>query len=353
MDITKKIALSKLYFDPNNPRLPVQLQGECDESKIMDHMLKNENVQELVFSIGEMGYSDVEPLLVVEVKTDEYIVVEGNRRLAALKLLNNPTLAKIRKNTIAEAVSNATHHPEAIPCIVYPSREATLDYLGYRHITGVKDWGAREKAIYLDQLYNLHFSQGGSEETYKKLAKMIGSRADYVAKLHKALKLFEKANEDAYYGLDIDKEDISFSWITTALGYNSIAQFIGLDTGINSTIEDVNEKNYALLFTWLFDKKKQVVKESRQISQLAKIVSCEDAIKRLELGGTIEEALLYTSHPEEVFMNLLQNAKYDLKQAKDVIEQLSEEPSEADRLLVEIERITKSIYGAISANFRE
>ena len=64
----------------------MRLQGVTDENKVIDYMVKYGNVTELMLSIGETGYSEAEPLLVVKEGTDKYIVVEGNRRLAALKL---------------------------------------------------------------------------------------------------------------------------------------------------------------------------------------------------------------------------------------------------------------------------
>lgn len=82
------VNIEKLHFDQLNPRLPKRLQGVSDEAMIIDYMLKNGNILELMKSIAEMGYSEAEPLLVVK-DGDAYIVVEGNRRLTALKLLNN------------------------------------------------------------------------------------------------------------------------------------------------------------------------------------------------------------------------------------------------------------------------
>ena len=60
-----EIELKSLWFDERNPRLPIRLQGETDENKIIDYMVKYGNIVELMLSIAEMGYSDAEPRLVV------------------------------------------------------------------------------------------------------------------------------------------------------------------------------------------------------------------------------------------------------------------------------------------------
>lgn len=346
-----KINLDQLKFDEKNPRLPVRLQGETDENQVIDYMIKYGNIVELMLSIAETGYSDAEPLLVVQYSDGAYTVVEGNRRLAALKLLSNPELAKVRVQSVKTVIVEAKHKPTEIPCILYPNREAVLDYLGYRHITGVKDWGALEKARYLDQLYQVHIRNTPQDKIYPKLAKMIGSRSDYVLKLHTALKLYEKANDEAYYGADVKEDDISFSWITTALGYSGILQFIGLLGAEDDSLSTLNERNFQKIFIWMFCGKKKVIQESRQISKLSKIVEYPEAVDRLEKGSTLEEALLYTSEPADVFIGMLKTAKQQLKQAKDAIEQLSEEPSEARELLDDIEKLQKTISGALEANF--
>ena len=348
----KNIKLENLKFDAKNPRLPVRLQGVTDESKVIDYMVKYGNIVELMLSIAETGYSDAEPLLVVGNSSGNYTVVEGNRRLAALKLLNNPELTKVRIQSIKDVILNANYTPNEIPCILYSKREDVLDYLGYRHITGVKDWGALEKARYLDQLYQIHIVNTPADKIYAKLAKMIGSRADYVLKLHTALKLYNKANENAYYGADIKEEDISFSWLTTALSYNGITNFIGLSSS-SSSLENLNEENFKKIFTWMFYPGKTVIKESRQISELAKITESSAAMERLESGSSIDEALLYTSAPSEAFIEMLRKAKQQLKQAKEALEQLSEEPPEAKGLLEDMDRLLRTISGALKENFNK
>ena len=349
--IDKSVAnIESLKFDKLNPRLPKQLQGVSEESIIIDYMLRNGNILELMKSIAETGYFEAEPLLVVlDSKDNKFVVVEGNRRLTALKLLNNPNLAKLRVQSINEIINEANIIPKEIPIIIYPSREDILDYLGYRHITGVKDWGALEKAQYLDQLYQMHCNEENKSYIYSKLAKMIGSRSDYVCKLHRALKLYNKANDEAYYGANVTEDQISFSWITTAIGYSEISQFINLDDGMDS----LNEDNFKKLFLWMFDPKRKVIGESREISKLASIVSQQRALEKLENGSSVDEAVLYTSRPSDAFMEMLTYAKKYLKQAKDAIEQLSEEPIGARDILNEITKIVKTINGGLDTNFLE
>jgi len=352
MSITSKeiVNIQQLKFDKLNPRLPKRLQGITDEAKIIDYMLKNGNILELMKSIAETGYSEAEPLLVIQDAEDKkYVVVEGNRRLTAVKLLNDPSLAKVRITSVDEIVKDANAIPNDIPVIIYSAREDILDYLGYRHITGVKEWGALEKACYLDQLYQVHINEESKPYIYSKLAKMIGSRSDYVSKLHQALKLYNMANDEAYYGANITEGELSFSWITTAIGYSEISHYLN----ITEDMDQINKENYKQLFIWMFDPQKKVIGDSREISDLAKIIAQESSLIKLKTGSTIDEAILYTSVPSEAFMEMLKYARKYLKQAKDAIEQLSDEPSGARDILQEITKIVKTINGGLDSNFSE
>lgn len=109
---------------------------------------------------------------------------------------------------------------------------------------------------------------------------MIGSRADYVQKLHLALKLYNIANDEAYFGGEVQEKDIKFSWITTALGYKEIIEFVHITDDMN----EINMENYEKLFLWMFDKTKHVIGDSREIGKLAKVVVQEKAIEKLQVG---------------------------------------------------------------------
>lgn len=344
------ININKLGFDYDNPRLPRSYKSARSEKDIIEYMVKFGNIIELMASIAENGYFEAEPLLVVPSARGNYRVIEGNRRLAALKLLNNPSLSPLRKKSINEVIDSMEGEaPDSVPCIIYQNESEIIDYLGYRHITGVKDWGALEKARYLDRLYEQHKNDADEEDIYKKLAKMIGSRSDYVRKLHMALNLYTHANDKAYYGLDLKEKDVDFSWITTALGYSSITDYLGFrDKSLS--IKELNESNFKKLFKWMFDPEKSVVKESRQISTLAKVIGAKEALKKLEEGAKLTEAVLYTTDPSEVFIKLLYDAKEKLQQATLTISQLNEEPPNTRQLLKEIYRVYNTVKGAMIVN---
>lgn len=91
------VLLSRIYLDPENPRhetLP-------DEPSIIKHLVAKEGVRPLAKDIAEAGgTSPIDLIALVQhpkVK-NAYVVVEGNRRICALKLLQDADKAGNEKD---------------------------------------------------------------------------------------------------------------------------------------------------------------------------------------------------------------------------------------------------------------
>jgi hypothetical protein len=345
-NVIKKFALDELVFDPKNPRLPNELSGVKDEKQIIEHMLRDESLLELMKSIGQSGYYYSEPLLVVPSK-NKFIVVEGNRRLAALKLLSNPDLATIRQKSVHEISNEKIYNPTEIPCIQHGARDDVLDYLGYRHITGVKSWGALEKARYLEQLYTRHTRKEDADKTFKVLAKIIGSRPDYVGKLLASLNLYDYANDKAYFKINITEKDIDFSLLSTAIGYNNIYGFIGLKSSTDIDKKHINNENFEFLFRRLYDPRLKI-SESRELKDLNSVIGDGKniALEMYKGGISLAEALYYTHALIDTFDNFLSEAKKLLTSARNCQDKLPNLGSEIDDFIDkvrELEKISRSI----------
>ena len=104
-------------------------------------------------SIAERGYFSEEPLVGVpsgqttEDGEEIFTIVEGNRRLAALRLLLFEEDRKLvdAKNVPAVGITELDRIRE-VPVKVYRTRKEVVPYLGVRHIVGVKPWDALAKA---------------------------------------------------------------------------------------------------------------------------------------------------------------------------------------------------------------
>lgn len=320
--VQKELRVSDLEFDPENPRFAVELaSGPLD--KLLERMIRDERLQELMQSIGLQDYFNGEPLLVTEYKPGKYHVVEGNRRLAALKLLNgqlNPVKPLPTINTIRE---EAVHKPEKVPCIIFSERKNILRYLGFRHITGIKAWGPLAKARYLEQLRVDWYLQLEESAQLKQLAKEIGSRPDYVGQMLAGLNLYNMASEAKFFGLQhVTEDNIEFTLLTTALSYTNIVEFIGLESRQDLHGEDVDKESLKDIFTWLYAQNQQgntIVPNSRNLKELAKVVACEPALRKLREKGDLAEAFILTEGPQLALSKMISDAHKKLRSAYDVI----------------------------------
>ena len=144
------LSIDVLEFDIENPRLPSNLKGGS-ESDILEYLETKTRIENLISSIGENGFFSGEAIVVTPHGPDKYTVIEGNRRLAALRLLQDPT--KASNPRIERAARETANKPTEIPVYVVQSRDDTLQYLGFRHISGVQRWDPLAKARYLESLF--------------------------------------------------------------------------------------------------------------------------------------------------------------------------------------------------------
>lgn len=301
-----------LKFDDENPRF-YRLNDASSVDAVVAEMLDDESVQDLMLSIGSKGYFQGEPLLVTANSDGTYVVVEGNRRLAATKLLNGELQPPDRRKAlVAQLREGATvAAPTELPCLVYQERKQVLRYLGYRHITGVKQWDSLSKAKYLFQLKQEFHSQLERGPQLKALADDIGSRPDYVSQLLTALQLYTTASDDKFFGLPLRPEDVEFSYITTALSYRNIATWLGLESKGDYEMPGLKVDELKKAFGWMFAKDRlgrTVVGESRRLSMLAEVVRSPEAVVKLEENLDLDEAYLYTDGPQAALETALNQA---------------------------------------------
>ena len=87
----ERLPVSTLSFDPKNPRLPeFELTDDSTESEIIQVLWDAMDVRELVLSIGASGFFSHEPLI-VDRENGKNVVIEGNRRLAAVRMPTSPS----------------------------------------------------------------------------------------------------------------------------------------------------------------------------------------------------------------------------------------------------------------------
>lgn len=130
--------LSELRLDERNYRTgPVGGQREAMLAIIEDQGRKLTNLAKDILQMG--GTSPGEPLWVYrDPESSAYVVVEGNRRITALKLMENPSLADgtiVEKEFRNLAQRFAQAPIRQLFAVVFPSYEAAAPWRRRRHLT--------------------------------------------------------------------------------------------------------------------------------------------------------------------------------------------------------------------------
>ncbi|GAA2579506.1 hypothetical protein GCM10010435_65820 [Winogradskya consettensis] len=345
------IPIERLRFDPENPRFPRSVNG-ANEVEVLSFMLADAGLLDLMGSIAAQGFFPGEPLLVYPHPGDIAlnIVVEGNRRLAASKLLVNPSEAPIKAAAVGAEAEKATAVPTLLPCLIFESRQEILKHLGYRHVTGIREWDPLAKARFLRQ--RIEDVEGeDNREKFKELARTIGSRADYVGRLLAALRLYEIAEENAYFGIvGLSEETVDFSLISSVLAYSNIVAYLGLSSSQDVAAENLVINHLSDIVKWVFERVDgvTVLGESRNIKKLAEVVGNEESVAALRNGEALDNALSLASGDGHAFRQYVLLASRNLQSAAGSLEghPVSEEDVAA---IEEVRRLALDLRKAVQA----
>lgn len=312
------LDLELLEFDRDNPRLPTSVRGNADDS-ILKYLAMKTRIENLMSSIGENGFFPGEAIVVIP-HGPRYTVIEGNRRLAALQLLQNP--AVVSRHSIERAASEAVHKPTQVPAYIVESREATLQYLGFRHISGVQRWDPLAKARYLESLFDR--TRGEPQQRYTSVAREIGSTSTAVRRNLDALAAYKFIERSDFYDIEeIEEETFRFGTFYTAIGNTDISNFISVRSDgvpthpiVNPLV--VNQDHLEELVRYMFERDARgntKLGESRNITKLGSVIANRASLEALRLGQSLDSAYRLTPLGRDNFVRHMNQAIEELKQA--------------------------------------
>ena len=110
------IDIGNLLLDEKNPRLPSS-RGRKQRDMLL-YIARKTSITEIMSAIAENNYFPGEPLVVLPTNDDKYVVVEGNRRLTALMLPQDPSLYP-KNRRVQEISETADFRPKSIPCVIF------------------------------------------------------------------------------------------------------------------------------------------------------------------------------------------------------------------------------------------
>jgi hypothetical protein len=198
-----EVPLEKLLLDPNNYRFRDDSEfrliaekrfAEDSVQKKAQIRLRAESLVELKNSILTNGFLPVERIVVRKFphEKDKYVVLEGNRRVAALKWIEEDDKTGIDVATRVLAVLKKV----PILCIENEGDEPGVyeAIMGVRHVSGVKEWGGYQRAQLITEMRDTHKLEP------QVVAERLGMAVREVNRRYKAYKALVQMQEDDEFG---------------------------------------------------------------------------------------------------------------------------------------------------------
>jgi len=271
---------------------------------------------QIAASIERHGFFDSEPLIAIQEQSD-LIVVEGNRRLTALLGLTDKTIRQsLESQTPRWARVAFWEVVPDIPVLVVERRDQIVPLLGFRHISGIEPWEPWAQARFIAGLVE----QG---KTLDEIADLVGRKTTQIRSMFRDFDILRQARDE--FGLDTSRAESDFGVFNAAMNRVKIRDYI--DAPLPKEVDpdqfplpESSRDRMQELLEFVFGGEGgigRVVRESRQLSELADVLSDPSgrAVKTLKETGDLSEAVIVAQPAPDVFRSSLTSAIRALKRA--------------------------------------
>jgi hypothetical protein len=322
--MTGKVATKLLDFDPGNPRLIEDGVKDPSDAQIIKVLADGSDLSELVASIAINGYIDIEPLIVQRIG-DRFRVLEGNRRLAAIRILQQPALAKGTGIAVPSISSEVKNSLKKVTAYAVSSPDQARDFIGFKHINGPHKWDAIAKARFAADWYKKERNNG---DTLEKIARRLGDGHDTVVRLVNGMFVLDQAEETKVFAMKdrYPGRKFAFSHLYTALTRSGYREFLGLPDEWRAEDPKPNPvpknklENLRTLMVWLYGSKPDDVEpvinsQNPDIKNLGAVLTSARARTTMLLRSNLREAYALVEPKGIRFEAALINAKQEAEKA--------------------------------------
>ena len=300
--------IDQLEFDPENPRIVERLGEKPSQQQIEYLLLTGEmKARELVPSFIENGYIPYEPLI-VRPRGKSFVVVEGNRRLAALRSMQKSKDAE-------EQRAFHQHGLESIPCLIFRGDDRQLlAYLGLRHLSKTKDWSTSAKAAFVERVLT-------SGLDLREASRLTNTTTNALRLILLTRRLFDRAGD---LGIDLSSSGAdgeTFFWhLGDAVRRTRTKAYLHLRENPQPLkTPELDETHFENLLGWLYGnsktKQQRIIGSIRDIGKLDLCLGNERATAALENGATLDEAEEELEAAGATIAGHLERAKRSLQRA--------------------------------------
>ena len=227
---------------------------------------------------------------------------------------------------------------ENVPYILADTRQDVQAYLGFRHVTGIKQWDPAEKAEYISNWFD-------SGMTYKEVTEAIGSKVTSVRQNYISFRILLQMEE--LEGIHIPSVEEKFSVLTLSLRTDGVQTYLGVEMTADPDRAKkpipANKLDHLVKFAlWLFGNKEEkiepIITDSRKIERFGKVLDSPKALQYLEKTPTphFETAYRIAGGDAAEVAEFIEQAYFELEEALGIIHHVkgSARVKEASKRLV-------------------
>jgi hypothetical protein len=360
-----KVPVDWLVLDSKNPRL-VGVDRKMSDESIIAQLYRGEELGELLQSIAANGYLDIEPLIVwFDKQSNQLIVLEGNRRFAALRLFREPNLIErinsVERLRITLPDIPPEHRDTLNEVSVYrvADRESARSFIGFKHINGAAKWESYAKAMFAADWYRT------GNVTLEQIAERIGDKHDTIKRMVTAIYVLEQAENYSKFSLKNRKiTKFNFSHLYTALSRRQYMDFLGLaaawsryDPEPNPISEDKLDQLGEVL-KWIYGSKEDnmepvVQSQNPDIKRLGEALATAEGLHILRAGGSLDEAHASTQPADEKLSSALIKARGMLREAANNLRGYDGRDQSLLNITEDISETAETIHSRMKKKFKD
>lgn len=318
------LKIADLHFDSENPRIKHLIGGKsASQESIYEILLQGGmDARELVPSFIQNGYLPYEPFVVRPKKSGKYVVIEGNRRLAALRSMS-------RSDDPEEVRAFKEKALDTVPCLIFEGTpEDEIAYLGLRHLSKTKDWSSAAKAEFVERVLRSGMNIG-------EAARFTNTSRPSLMLLLLTRRLFERAAELGITLPDSTAEgEVLFWHLGDAIRRTNAKAYLKIVESKNPLEQpELDEGRFEKLVGWIYGNPKlrrpRIISSIRDIPDLAQCLGHPKSIDALERGLSISEALEEAQLAGATVSSYLDRAKDSVQRAMRSLSELDAEGRKA------------------------
>lgn len=304
----KNIPIENILLDPNNPRFigkrfvgRLKTKNAIPENKYTQESVQVAALEKMMHedfditsvrnSIINNGFLPLDKIVVRPIDDENFVVVEGNRRIAAIKTL----LTQVEDGEI-ELKEDELTSIQNINVLVLDNDDENAQFdqwllQGIRHLSGIKDWGPYQKATLINQMFE-------KEKTPQEIAESLGMTVVMVNRFNRTYNAIKQMEDNDEFGQHAGPA--LFTHFEEAIRIPKVKEYLGWSEGEQKFL---NEEIVKEFYSWIVPQEElngeKKFPRGKDVGYLARIIDAPSALEKLRQEGTDINEVLVTLGSEE------------------------------------------------------